>query len=70
MCASDANESPRGIDFLFDKNRINVAISRAQTLAIVVANPNLGNTSVNSVEQLKKVNLFSAVTCLSSLIAD
>lgn len=66
MCASDANESPRGIDFLFDKNRINVAISRAQTLAIVVANPNLGNTSVNSVEQLRKVNLFNAVMYISS----
>ena len=66
MCASDANESPRGIDFLFDKNRINVAISRAQTLAIVVANPNLGNTSVNSVEQLRKVNLFNAVMYMSS----
>ncbi|AMT97243.1 MULTISPECIES: TM0106 family RecB-like putative nuclease [Psychrobacter] len=66
MCASDANESPRGMDFLFDKNRINVAISRAQTLAIVVANPNLGNTSVNSVEQLRKVNLFNAVMYMSS----
>jgi len=30
-------------------------------LAIVVANPNLGNISVNSVEQLKKVSLFNAI---------
>jgi len=65
MCASDANESPRGIDFLFDKNRINVAISRAQTQAIVVASPNLVNTSVNSVEQLKKVSLFGAIGFMS-----
>ena len=36
MCASDASESPRGMDFLFDKNRLNVAISRAQSLAIVI----------------------------------
>ena len=68
MCASDANESPRGIDFLFDKNRINVAISRAQTLAIVVANPNLGNISVNSVEQLKKVSLFNAISLMNHKI--
>jgi hypothetical protein len=40
MCASDASESPRGLDFLFDKHRINVAISRAQSLAIVVGNMN------------------------------
>lgn len=61
MCTSDANESPRGIDFLFDKHRINVAISRAQSLAIVVANPNLSNATVNKVEQLKLVNLFNAL---------
>ena len=67
MCASDANESPRGIDFLFDKNRINVAISRAQTLAIVVTNPNLSNISVNSVEQLKKASLFGAIIYMDGL---
>src|SRR5690606_11446419 len=33
LCASDANDSPRGMDFLFDKNRLNVANSRAQSLA-------------------------------------
>ena len=59
MCASDASESPRGIDFLFDKNRLNVAISRAQSLAIVVANPALAKTAVNGVDQLAKVSMFS-----------
>ena len=59
MCTSDASESPRGIDFLFDKNRLNVAISRAQSLAIVVANPALAKTVVNGVDQLGKVNMFS-----------
>ena len=58
MCASDANDSPRGLDFLFDKNRINVAISRAQSLAIIVGNPKLANTATNTIEQQTKVNLF------------
>ena len=58
MCASDANESPRGINFLFDKHRLNVAISRAQCLAIVVANPNLSQITASSVEQLSLVNIF------------
>ena len=62
MCASDASESPRGLDFLFDKHRINVAISRAQTLAVVVGNPAIGKTPVNRVDQLKRVNLFNAIT--------
>ncbi|MCW5588091.1 MAG: TM0106 family RecB-like putative nuclease [Legionellales bacterium] len=66
MCASDANESPRGIDFLFDKHRINVAISRAQSLAIVVANPQIKSTSASKIEQLKLINLFNALCCEGS----
>lgn len=61
MCASDANESPRGLDFLFNKNRLNVAISRAQCLAIVVGNPELANTSVSKVNQIPMVNLFAGL---------
>ncbi len=61
MCASDASESPRGLDFLFDRQRINVAISRAQSLAIVVGNPAIGTTVVSRVQQLKLVNLFNAL---------
>ena len=63
MCASDASESPRGLDFLFDKHRINVAISRARSLAVVVGSPSIGKTPVSRVEQLKLVNLFNAITC-------
>ena len=61
MCSSDASEALRGLDFLFNKNRLNVAISRAKSLAIVVANPRLAITKVNSIEQLKMVNLFSTL---------
>ena len=62
MCASDASESPRGFNFLFDKRRINVAISRAQSIAVVVGNPDIGKTPVNRVEQLKLVNLFNVIS--------
>ena len=61
MCASDPEESSRGIEFLFDKHRLNVAISRAQSLVVIVANPAIGNISVTKVAQLKLVNLFNAV---------
>ncbi len=61
MCSSNTNDSARGLEFLFSKNRLNVAISRAQVLAIVVGNPELANTSCNTVNQLELTNLFCKI---------
>ena len=36
MTASSAEEVPRGISFLLNRNRLNVAISRAQYAAVIV----------------------------------
>lgn len=58
MCASNADESPRGLDFLLDKHRLNVAISRAQCLAIVVASPSLSHISAKNIQQLEIANVF------------
>jgi uncharacterized protein len=41
MAASDADSAPRGIDFLFEKNRLNVAISRARCLSVMFCSPAL-----------------------------
>lgn len=59
MCTSNPAESPRGLDFVLDKHRLNVAISRAQSLTIVVANPCLGIASVSSLKQMHLLNLFN-----------
>jgi hypothetical protein len=61
MCASSADGSPRGLDFLMNRNRLNVAISRAQSLAIVVASPALSRGHCGSIEDLKRVNIFSRI---------
>jgi hypothetical protein len=58
MTASDGDASPRGMDFLFDKNRLNVAISRAQVLAVVVASPKLERTQCSRLEQIPLVDMF------------
>lgn len=58
MCASDAAESPRGMEFLFDRNRLNVAVSRAQSLAMVVASPNLVASRANNLAQQRQLNLY------------
>ena len=41
MATSSADEAPRGMEFLYSLNRLNVATSRAQCLAVVVASPDL-----------------------------
>jgi uncharacterized protein len=61
MCASSGEGSPRGLEFLLNKNRLNVALSRAQSLAIVVANPALAQTRCQSLSQMTLLNLFCRV---------
>ena len=58
MCASTTDDAPRGIEFLLNRNRLNVAVSRAQCLAIVVASPALATASCTTLEQMAQVNLF------------
>jgi len=59
MCSSDANDAPRGMDFLFDERRLNVAVSRAQSLAVIVMHPALATTRAVNPAQMRKVNLLS-----------
>ncbi|HEX6640298.1 MAG TPA: AAA domain-containing protein, partial [Thermoanaerobaculia bacterium] len=56
MATSTGAELPRDIDFLFSRNRLNVAISRARCLAIVVASPRLLDVHCKTPEQMKLVN--------------
>jgi uncharacterized protein len=58
MCASSGDASARGIEFLFCRNRLNVAISRAQTLAVVVGHPSLVRTPCSTIEQMQLVNVY------------
>jgi uncharacterized protein len=48
----------RGLGFILDRNRINVAISRAKCLAIVVADPRIPQTSANSLKEMSLLSLF------------
>jgi uncharacterized protein len=56
MASSSGDDVSRGLDFLFSRNRLNVAVSRARCLAYVVASPRLLETSCRTVEQMRLVN--------------
>ena len=56
MTSSTVEDTPRGMGFLFDPNRLNVATSRAKSVCILVASPKLLEPECNTVEQMKWAN--------------
>jgi predicted RecB family nuclease len=56
LASSSAEDAPRGVDFLYDLHRLNVAVSRARAMTVVVASPELLNATVHNPEQLRLVN--------------
>jgi len=60
MTSSSADDAPRGLEFLFSLNRLNVASSRAQALVVLVANPALSHARCSSPRQMQLVNALCA----------
>ena len=56
MTTSSGQYLPRDIEFLYSKNRLNVAVSRARCLAVVVASPRLLDVDCKTPEQMALVN--------------
>jgi predicted RecB family nuclease len=56
LAASSGAHVPRRLDFLLDRHRLNVALSRAKTVAYLVASPALLTSPVQTPEQLRLVN--------------
>ena len=56
MASSSAPDAPRGIDFLMSRNRLNVAVSRAQCLAYLACAPALLDVDVRTIEHMRLAN--------------
>ena len=59
MTTSKGVEAPRGTEFLFNPNRFNVAVSRAQCLALVVHGAELLEGAWTKIDDLRRLNLFA-----------
>jgi predicted RecB family nuclease len=58
LCSSYGEYGSRGLKFILDRSRINVGISRAKCLAIVVADPRIANSAAGSIDEMTMLNLF------------
>ena len=67
MTASSAEETSRGMEFLFSLNRINVAVSRAKGLSLVFGAPRLREAKCETVEQMRLVNTLCALETIPGI---
>src|SRR6185295_18312687 len=56
MATSSADDVPRSLEFLFSRNRLNVAVSRAMCLACIVASPRLLESRARTIDQMRLIN--------------
>jgi uncharacterized protein len=60
MTTSTPDDMPRGPEFLFSRNRLNVAISRARCLAYLVCTEELLNARAKTIEEMRLIGTLSA----------
>jgi len=58
MTASSADDVPRGIAFLLNRNRLNVAVSRAKYLCVIVQSPLLTEYLPGTPDRLVELGAF------------
>ena len=58
MTTSSHADAPRGMEFLYSLNRVNVATSRAKCICIVVASPRLFEAECRTPRQMQLANAF------------
>lgn len=60
LAASEATDASRGVEFLLDLHRMNVAVSRARGLVVLTCSPRLLSTSCHSIDEIRQVNALCA----------
>jgi superfamily I DNA and/or RNA helicase len=70
MTTSKGAEAPRGTEFLFNPNRFNVAVSRAECLAVVVHGAELLEGAWTKIDDLRRLNLFAHAEAVGHVASD
>jgi uncharacterized protein len=70
MTTSSPEEAPRGMEFLYSLNRLNVATSRARCACILVASPRLFEPECRSPRQMQLANAFCRYLELARTVED
>jgi predicted RecB family nuclease len=68
MTTSSHSDAPRGMEFLYSLNRLNVATSRAQCLCILVGSPALFEPECKTPRQMELANAFCRYLEMSTVI--
>jgi superfamily I DNA and/or RNA helicase len=58
MATSTPEDAPRGMEFLYSLNRLNVAVSRDQCTAVIVASPALFQVQCKTPHHIELANTF------------
>jgi predicted RecB family nuclease len=61
MATSSGDDAPRDARFLFSRNRLNVAVSRARCLAYLVCAPALLETRAKTLEQMRLISTLCSL---------
>ena len=68
MATSTPEDAPRGMEFLYSLNRLNVAVSRARCVAVIVASPALFKVQCKTPRQIELANAFCRYLELASQV--
>ena len=60
MTTSSGEDMPRGPEFLFSRNRLNVAVSRARCLAYLVCTESLLNSRATDIDDMRLISTLSS----------
>jgi uncharacterized protein len=68
MTTSSHTDAPRGMEFLYSLNRLNVATSRAKCLCILVASPRVFEAECRTPRQMQLANAYCRYLELASVL--